>query len=314
VALEFEGWDDSNAMSTRQLDPDEDEHKLDGVTERTPALTALNGAAMGRVYEIGEGYLVIGRDADCDIILDDDSVSRRHAEVIAHAGGVVMLRDLSSTNGTFVNGLKISEINLGEGDTVRIGADLRLRFSLQDRVQASLQKQLYDAATRDGLMGIYNRRYFTSRLDEEFAFCSRHQRPLSLILIDIDHFKDTNDTWGHPAGDAVLAQLPRLIRSAIRREDVLCRFGGDELAIILREVPLQQAMQCAERIRLSVERAAIPIETAEGEPASVKITVSVGVAALDFELHFTATSMIRDADRRLYAAKSSGRNRIKGSD
>jgi diguanylate cyclase (GGDEF)-like protein len=280
------------------------------VSRRTPIVTFLSGAAMGKVFEIGDSEVVLGRHPECDVVLDEDSVSRRHAKLVPQEDGSVVIEDMASTNGTFIDGQRVLISSVADGATIRIGSSVGLRFSFQDCVQARVQRQLFDAATQDGLTGIYNQRYFLRRLEEEFSFCSRHGGKLALVLLDVDRFKEINDTLGHTAGDSVLVALPDVVASAIRLEDVLCRYGGDELAILLREVTSASAAVFAERIRSTVEQTPIAITDYGGGKHSVRLTVSVGVAALDCTLHPSASALLAAADRGLHRAKDVGGNSV----
>lgn len=160
----------------------------------------------------------------------------------------------------------------------------------------------------DPLMGIYNRRYFDRRLHEEFARSVRYRQPLSLIMADIDHFKAVNDKWGHQTGDRVLKSLAELLSGAVRESDVVCRYGGEELAIILPHTSGDASMILAERLRAQV--AQLEIAVVEGSGLSeqlVRITVSLGVSELMPQME-TTDMFVMQADKALYSAKLSGRN------
>lgn len=169
------------------------------------------------------------------------------------------------------------------------------------------QEKLYEANSRlealaatDGLTGLKNRRAFEERLEEEVGRTRRHGHPLSLILLDIDHFKAYNDTYGHPKGDEVLRQFGRLLKRAMRETDFPARYGGEEFAIILPNTEHTGAHELAERLRIA-------IESATWEDRS--ITASVGVAGISREVS-TAESLLDHADRALYRSKQTGRNRV----
>ncbi|RMG93612.1 MAG: sensor domain-containing diguanylate cyclase, partial [Candidatus Dadabacteria bacterium] len=167
-------------------------------------------------------------------------------------------------------------------------------------------KELRRLSITDGLTGLLNRRYFQERLAEELDRASRHSHPLSLILIDIDHFKHYNDTNGHPAGDKALVLLGRILRASVRAIDVVSRFGGEEFAVILPETRKREAVEIGERIRREVEAFYFPGE--ERQPAG-KLTISMGVAAFPEDAR-DLRGLIQRADRALYLAKARGRNRI----
>jgi diguanylate cyclase (GGDEF)-like protein len=167
------------------------------------------------------------------------------------------------------------------------------------------QKALYELAIRDGLTGLYNHHTFYVLLADELARVHRFERPVSLLLLDIDHFKHVNDTHGHQAGDAVLKGLSELLNHQVRAIDRVCRYGGEEIAIILPETGLEGAAHVAERMRAGVEMQLFDINTG----APIGITVSIGVAS--FPAHADGVeALVAAADAALYAAKRSGRNRV----
>ena len=158
-----------------------------------------------------------GAGKDAQIRLLDDGISREHAQLVIQADRVV-LEDLGSTNGTYCNGLKVDRKELADGDKILVGSTTILKFTYHDNLDEIFQKQMYESALRDGLTKAFNKRYFTDRLESEFTFSTRHMTPLTLVLFDIDHFKNVNDTFGHPAGDSVLMELSNMMgASAARR-------------------------------------------------------------------------------------------------
>lgn len=168
---------------------------------------------------------------------------------------------------------------------------------------ASLNNQLNEMAIRDGLMGIYNRRYLEQRLQEAYQVSQRYQRPLSVLMVDIDHFKSVNDRFGHPIGDEVLKWVSQSIDKRLRTTDILGRYGGEEFLILLPETDLEGAAKLAQNL---VERiAGLP---AEELAPGLKITVSIGVSSYPEQVH-SAEGLVSIADQHLYQAKNSGRNR-----
>lgn len=161
----------------------------------------------------------------------------------------------------------------------------------------------------DPLMAIHNRRYLERRLDEEVARANRYGLPLSLLMIDIDHFKDINDTLGHPVGDHVLTALGKLIGDACRDSDIAARYGGEEMVIIAPNTVAATAALFAERLRKAVESTALLPADASNSGQPVHVTVSIGVAELGEHARDLA-GLLASADRNLYRAKSAGRNRI----
>lgn len=275
-----------------------------------PYLTVLAGGSAGRVYELSEGEVLIGRDFRCTIVLEDDSISRRHAMIRVRADGSVEIEDLGSTNGTMVNGIRVPRADLGDGDRILIGSRQVMQFDFVDPVEARMHRKLYEAATRDGLTGVYNRRYFRTRLAEEVSYARRHGSHLGLALVDLDRFKEINDGWGHQAGDAFLQEVAGAMLNTVRSEDVVCRFGGDEMAVILRGADPETAQQFAERLRERVAAIRLEVANAAGERAQVGVTVSIGLAVFDHHYHSVGDDLVAAADARLYQAKRLGRNQV----
>lgn len=266
-------------------------------------LLVLAGGDVGRMYKLRDGPTVIGRSHKVDIRLDDDSISRRHSMIVMK-GSSAKIEDLASSNGTLVNGREVSVATLQDGDKIRIGETAILKFTFHDRLDESFQRKMYAAALRDPLTKLYNKKYFLDHLANEVAYAKRHQTPLSLIMLDIDHFKSINDQYGHVTGDEALVGVANIMSGLLREEDVLARYGGEEFAVICRGLAIDTAGRVAERLRAKVE--ASPIATSERH---LRLTLSAGVAELVPE-HQAPVSLIKEADAALYAAKRGGRNRV----
>lgn len=269
-----------------------------------PCLIVLAGHNVGEMYRIEGPETVVGRASNAHIRLSDDGISRRHARVV-QLGGDLMIEDLQSANGTYLNGVSVDNASLKDGDKIRLGSTTVLKFTYQDQLDESFQQQMYDAALRDGLTKAYNKTYFLDRLETEFAYAKRHKADLSLLMFDVDHFKKVNDTYGHLAGDYVLAKISRLAAGILRSEDLFARYGGEEFAIVCRAVKLGQAGILAERIRSMMESTVF-----EFEGRRMPITISVGVAAHPDSPLESGLELIAAADEALYEAKRCGRNRV----
>jgi two-component system, cell cycle response regulator len=273
-------------------------------SSRAYLIVVAGKTSVGKMFPI-TGELVIGRAGSADIVLDDDGVSRRHARVRLLPTGNVELEDLNSTNGTYYMGERISSQMLKDGDKVQIGSTAVLKFSYQDQLEEALQKNLYESATRDGLTRLYNKKYFQESLDKEYAYAARHRVPLAVVMLDVDHFKKVNDTYGHPAGDYVLQKLAQVVLGVVRAEDIVARYGGEELALILRQSTEEAANRCAERIRSEVAKTDF-----NHNGVRMPVTVSVGVATTLDKAANSASDLVSIADGYLYRAKRSGRNRV----
>ncbi len=168
-----------------------------------------------------------------------------------------------------------------------------------------LRQSLRELSIRDALTGLFNRRYMDETLERELFRAVRTKKPLGVIMLDIDYFKRFNDTFGHEAGDEVLRRLGAFLREAVRGEDLACRYGGEELVVLLPDAPLASARETAERIRAGIERLTLSLG---GQPLGT-VTVSLGVAAHP-DHGARADALLSFADRGLYLAKEKGRNRV----
>ncbi|QDE69044.1 diguanylate cyclase [Myxococcus xanthus] len=269
------------------------------------ALVVIYGLDLGRKFDLTSEETLIGRSSKADIQIDQESVSRNHASITNSREGV-RIRDLGSTNGTFINDELAEGVReLRNGDLVKIGRTI-FKYIAGGNIEAAYHDEIYRLTTMDGLTQIYNRRYFDEQLDREISRSRRYERMLSLVLLDIDHFKAVNDKYGHLAGDSVLKQLASTVRTKIRREDVFARYGGEEFAILLPEVSLSGTRQLAEKVRRLVEK-----QRFEFDRQVIPVTVSVGLAVLEPH-HRESGELVRDADEKLFDAKTSGRNRVVG--
>jgi diguanylate cyclase (GGDEF)-like protein len=267
-------------------------------------LIVIYGKELGKKYRFTRQQIIIGRSSKCEIQIDEESVSRSHCS-IKRTGRVITIRDMGSTNGTYVNDSQTDEIKLRDGDLIKVGQTI-FKFLVGSNVEKAYHDEIYRLMHIDGLTQIFNKRYFLERLESELSRTNRYSRELSLIMFDIDHFKRINDTFGHLAGDAVLKQLCHTIRSRIRREDMLCRYGGEEFAILAPETSKEDAMIVAEKTRKLVETTSFSFEG-----TMIPVTISLGVCSIN-QQDVDIESFIKMADERLYQAKNSGRNRVCG--
>ena len=266
-------------------------------------LIVLAGSRVGEMVRVGES-LSIGRSMQADFRVTDDGVSRIHVELHANPDGTVRADDSGSRNGTYVNGERITTLVLRDGDKIQIGSTTILKCSYADNLEESFQQRMYEAALRDPLTRLYNRRHLLEQLESEFSYVMRHRTPLSLVLMDIDHFKGINDRFGHLVGDAVLVRFSEVIRNAIRVEDLAARYGGEEFVLVCRGVQVAGGLNIANRIRQVVERTQFMPERPE-----LNVTISAGVAGGPEHTIGTSQALLDAADQALYQAKRSGRNR-----
>ena len=266
-------------------------------------LVTIYGPDLGLRIPLEEGETLIGRDSTCDVTVELDEVSRTHCRLTLRPDGATVC-DLESTNGTFLNDREIpsrEECVLRSGDLVHLGGTI-FKFLEGGNVEALYHEEIYRTAIIDGLTQVHNRRYFVEFLERELSRAGRHDRPLSLLLFDVDGFKQINDAHGHVAGDHVLRDLASAVTATVRREECFARYGGDEFALVLPDTPLENAARYAERIRGLVETRVFHFDDEE-----ISVTVSLGVATMTPGIDDPG-AFIRAADDRLYAAKNAGRN------
>ncbi len=281
----------------------------------------------------------VGRSPENNILLADPMVSRKHAR-IEFAEGSFFIEDTGSTNGTKINGENITRTPLKTMDEISFGkvtftfkvkeltgsgertltpeATVSLEKDLDEIIQKiektqirnqlisfkkklnSRKKQLVELAYGDALTGLYNRRYFDKVLSSEIRRSIRYKRVLSMIMVDIDHFKKFNDTYGHQKGDSVLRTVGTILKENSRSSDIVCRYGGEEIAVILPEQTIKQGIETAEKLREILASEAKEIE-------GVEITASFGVSSTGGD-QCSEKELISRCDQALYLAKKSGRN------
>ncbi|MBI3812360.1 MAG: diguanylate cyclase [Nitrospirae bacterium] len=236
-----------------------------------------------------------------------------------HAIPVIMLTAKGSVED------KVAGLQIGADDYVpkpfsdkellaRIQACLRIKMREDELrgVKDQLENQLKDVekmAITDAGTGLFNRRHFNELLDKEFSRAKRFNEPLSCLMLDIDHFKSINDTYGHPAGDSVLSEIALLLKGAVRMIEVAARYGGEEFVLLLPKTEPKEAVKPATRLLESISA-----HHFKGLPPDRVITVSIGIAGLPDPLMATKDDLVKCADFALYKAKHAGRNRIEMSD
>jgi diguanylate cyclase (GGDEF)-like protein len=280
-------------------------------SERRPYLLVLSGPQLGEIFTLEPGReLVIGRDAACDLPVRDTGVSRRHASVLATQDGV-RVRDLGSTNGVFVEGVRVAECTLLEGQRLQMGMHTALKYCLCDDLEISFQRRLAEGALLDAETGLYNRRHFDDRLAAELGTSQRAVRPMSLLLVEVDGLARLSAVHGRAVGEEAFSVVSRLLKSAVRREDVLARISGEGFGVVARETPLSAGRALGERIRKVVEHARPTVGGLE-----LAITVSVGVAGVDSVATFapgrTEAQVLGLAGGALRRAVDAGGNRVEG--
>jgi len=275
-----------------------------GGAERRPALIIYDGDEIGGLHTLTADLTVIGRTAGCDIVIPESRVSRRHAIIRRLAGGPSDFEvvDLDSTNGTFVDGERVSQTVLEPGHKVAIGGRV-LKYELVDKTDIAYQSRIVQMIHLDELTGLLTKRSLFRALETELIRTERYKHPLSVLMMDLDHFKQVNDTHGHLVGSHCLTDVGALIREATRVTDVNGRYGGEEFVSFLPETDTAAAVVVAERIR-----EAMVARTFRYHETQYQVRISIGIAT--YPSHGTTVeTLVQAADTALYRAKQTGRNR-----
>ncbi len=279
--------------------------ELDGNQLSTPCLLVIAGQHIGKLYPLDKkNSITVGRSSDCEIWIEDNTISRKHFRIDPTPQGFT-ITDLKSTNGTYINHTRIQTVPLHAGDKIQISRDTIIQFDYFDEDQKLSEQKRYEMGVKDPFTGAFNKSYFLQRINDEFSFSYRQDIPLSLVLFDIDHFKLINDTHGHLAGDQILQEVSQIVFGSIRRDDVFCRYGGEEFVIIMRNTPCQAAVNLAERLRLKIEA-----HDFQYENTAIRVTISAGVSTLSGKNFRDYVMMIANVDDYLYKSKGGGRNQI----
>ena len=286
------------------------------VRERRPALVFLRGELLAVPIPLERDEVILGRALEADVRINDARASRLHARIFTERDNEkgethYRINDLGSTNGTLLNGQLITEATLNDGDKITIGEHL-MRFDMLDEIDREYQRQIHRLLAHDELTGLLTSKSFFSELRRETARAELEARPFCVLMMDLDHFKEVNDTYGHLAGSETLEETGMVITRALRAGDVAARFGGEEFAAFLLDADIAQAIVAAERVRAAVEAHAFPA-TRHGsgnlEQKTHHITISIGIAAFPDDAR-DSIELMEMADSALYRAKAMGRNRV----
>jgi two-component system cell cycle response regulator len=284
--------------------------------ERRPALVFLRGELLAVPIPLERDEVILGRALEADVRINDPRASRMHARITterdeATAETRYRIIDLGSTNGTLLNGQPVADAFIKDGDKITIGEHL-MRFDMLDEIDREYQRQIHRLLAHDELTGLLTSKSFFSELRREAARAELESRPFCVLMMDLDHFKEVNDTYGHLAGSQTLEETGMVITRALRAGDVAARFGGEEFAAFLLDADIAQAVVAAERVRAEVETHAFPATrhgANEAEPKTHHITISIGVAAFPEDAR-DPIELMEMADSALYRAKAMGRNRV----
>lgn len=246
-----------------------------GKEGKSPFLVIFDGMNMGNYIPLDDAPVVLGRDDDCDVVINDAGISRRHARVQLTQKGKVEVFDLKSTNGTYINGKRISSGVMKPGDKILFGQRTLAKFVMEDSLDRLYEQELWSSCTRDGLTGISNRTYFKKRLSHTQAFAIRNSLPYSVFMFRVSNLTNINSNYGMQAGDQALVQLVRTISDIIRQEDVFSRYDGNRFAILAMGLDYMGAQSIAERIVAEASHRQISIPGTTNIEVQVYVTVGM---------------------------------------
>ncbi len=270
-----------------------------------PYLVIVSGNDLGKHFKLHRPRTFFGRDQNTHICISDPKISRQHGVLsICPDSNHIFLEDLNSSNGTFVNGRRIEKYKIELLDRIRVG-DTYLKIDYKIGSEAQSELEILQAATTDALTAILNRHAFMARANQALSFAKRNNDMLTIAMCDVDHFKQKNDAFGHPAGDRILRELAQILTKAMRKEDILARYGGEEFIMLLRGTPEAAATVCVEKIRQTVMQHPFAFQD-----KPIPTTISIGVCSRQATAVESLQDLIQAADDALYRAKQNGRNRL----
>ena len=274
-------------------------------------LVEIKGNDIGFSLPLKKDSMIIGRSPDSDLMLLSDSISRKHMIITKKGESNYFLEDNQSTNGIYVNNIRVQSLALRDGDIINVG-DFGFKFLNENNPEAKYHQELYNLKNFDSLTKAYNKSYFEARLRQELERVNRYNKELSFIILDIDFFKQYNDTYGHQAGDTTLKRVAKQLKDQLQRaSDYAFRLGGEEFGVIFSGLDFDHSYHLANQIRESIESLSIEHKNSK---ASKVVTVSVGLAIIDPNDSKSSTNpdlIYKTADEALYMAKKEGRNRVK---
>ncbi|MBC7900986.1 MAG: GGDEF domain-containing protein [Saprospiraceae bacterium] len=278
-----------------------------------PALVFLSGELIAVPIPLERETVILGRALGADVRINDIKVSRKHAKITTVLNTETqaveyVLTDFGAKNGTYVNGEKIEQETLQNGDKITIG-DHILRFDLLDEIDREYQRQIHRLISHDDLTGLLSSRSFFSELRLEAARAKKDGRSFCVLMMDIDHFKLVNDTYGHLTGSKTLEEIGGLIINCVRNGDAAARFGGEEFAAFLLDAEIAQAVVAAERIRSEIAAHPFSVIRKSKPSETHHVTISIGVSSFPDDSS-DPIELVEMADSALYRAKREGRNRV----
>lgn len=269
------------------------------------SILVLSGPGVGHFHKVPREGGLIGRDTSVEVSIPDPALAQHHAQLERQKGGGFVLRDLGGRHGVLIDGRRTASRMLADGDRIQLSDETVIRVRYHEGREAELLVSAHEPSLRDPLTGVANRRYLLERLEQELGFSRRHGAPFTLLMLDIDFFKRINDEHGQTVGDQALRTVARALHAAVRVEDVLARYGGDEFTVLSRGYDHREGMQFGERLVKAIRDKTI--RTGE---RSLQVTLSAGVASYHRGEPESHMHLIARAETALFRAKHGGRNQV----
>lgn len=272
--------------------------------KKLPTLLVLKGADAGLRIPLTKDSLTIGRTVEADLVFHDEQISRRHASILSDSTRQsYIIADLGSTNGTFVNDRPITRCELKDGDKIFVGTTI-LKFVLQDEVESESGEIVDRLMFQDDLTGLVVKRRFYNELKIQLHYAGAQNKPLSVLMMDMDGLKKINDTHGHPTGAFIISEVGKIIGQICNQSGQACRYGGDEFVAYLLGADKQESLEVGESIRSQVKE-----HIFEKDGLEHRVSISIGVATFPQDGK-TVEMITKSADEALYRAKAKGRNTV----
>lgn len=273
-----------------------------------PVLTVIQGQEIGRDYRLRNSEYVLGRDSDCDIIIPDEAVSGKHIKIQLPQAkkdrdGQCRLVGLGSSNKTHVNNIEVQDVVLKNGDKILVGNTI-LKLEFSDEVDIKYHRDIQKKIKYDALTQLLTKDSLYLALHHELHRCQQYHLPLSILIMDLDHMRKINDTFGYDTGNVVIREVGILIKKNLRKTDVSARYGGEEFLAYLSEQTKEKAHIAADYMRMVIENAPIVVGS-----VSIPVTISIGITQFP-EDGKTIDELVSKADAALYQAKRRGRNLV----
>ena len=276
-------------------------------TPREPVLTVVAGVCTGLNALVEGKPLFMGRDRDCQLVLEGSGISRKHARVQQDLSGKVVIDDMGSTNGTFVDGQRITQHLLVGGEHIQIGPDTVVKFELRSALEDNQKAAHIDHGMMDQSTGLHSRRHFLSRLRRDFVEVIRERQSISMIKLSVDGYSGIVDQFGYEGGEMILRRIANLIQADLHSDDAVARWGEKKISILLNNTSAKAAERIGENLLATIRSTHI-----ENKGRKIDFTVSAGVATLGEEDFGEPQDLLNDADDNLTRARQAGGDRAIG--